>query len=461
MRLKGSIPSINRKPGKRERRLIETEVLLLISSTLFLSYVSGIFYNRTKIPDIVWLLVFGMVLGPLLNFFDAALFMDIFDLMILVTVALFAFNTGLNFNIQHLLGNTARAFNMAMMSFLATTITVGLALSVILPDYFNLVNGLLLGSMVGGMDGVSLSGLISSLGTESKEMGVSGAFLQLESTFADPIKVVGVVTIIKMVTTAGADPQSAAKDIIFTLLTASLIGVGAGLTWGEFISRLRDRPLNYMLTIAALFPVYVLAEVISGGGGGPISAFLFGVVLMNYAFVTRSLNMNRRSRIDRRKIREYHDELTFLMKALFFVYLGLIVRLNPAYIAVGGFLTALIFAVRFITATVVGKVQGFPDEQVIYTRYFFMQGAGSLVLSQFVTKYDPNSVFFPGADVFTNLIVPIVLTSIVFTSVVAPFLARKQTQPAIHVIDEGLDPEEPEETEKPGKKGKRSSQDTF
>ena len=436
--------------------MIETEgVLLLISSTLFLGYLSGIFYNRTKIPDIVWLLVFGMILGPLLNFFDAALFADLFDLMLLVTVALFAFNTGLNFNIQHILGNTARAFNMAMMSFISTTFTVGIALSVFLPDYFNFVNGLLLGSMVGGMDGVSISGLISSLGAESKEMGVSGTFLQLESTLADPIKVVGVVTIIKMVTIAEEGPQLVAKEILFTLVTAALIGVGAGLTWGEFISRLRDRPLNYMLTIAALFPVYVFTEFISGGGG-PISAFLFGVVLMNYAFVTRTLNMKRRSRIDRRKIREYHDEIAFLTKALFFVYLGLIVRLNPAYIAVGGFLTALIIAVRFITATIVGKLQGFPDEQIIYTRYFFIQGAGSLVLSQFVTKYDPNSVFFPGAEVFTNLVVPIVLISIVFTSVVAPFLARKQTQPSIHVIDEGLDPEELEGTVKPGKHGEKS-----
>ena len=430
-------------------------VLLLISSTLFLSYISGIFYNRTRVPDIVWLLVFGMILGPILRFFDAALFLDIFDLMLLVTVALFAFNTGLNFNIQHLLGNAARAFNMAMVSFLATTITVGIALSTILPEYFNFVNGLLLGAMVGGMDGVSITGLINSLGNESKEMGVSGSFLQLESTFADPIKVVGVVTIIKMVTITGAGPQLAARDILFTLITATLIGVGTGLTWGEFISRLRDRPLNYMLTIAALFPIYVFAEIVSGGGGGPISAFLFGVVLMNYAFVTRSLKMNRRSRIDRRKIREYHDEITFLMKALFFVYLGLIVKLNPAYIAVGGFLTSLIFAVRFITATVVGKIQGFPDEQVIYTRYFFIQGAGSLVLSQLVTNYDPDSIFFPGSEVFTNLVVPIVLISIVFTSVVAPVLARQQIHPVVPFIDEGIDPEELE-TEKPENNGEKS-----
>lgn len=431
-------------------------VLLLISSTLFLTYISGIFYNRTRVPDIVWLLVFGMILGPILRFFDATLFLDIFDLMLLVTVALFAFNTGLNFNIQHLLGNAARAFNMAMVSFLATSITVGIALSTILPEYFNFVNGLLLGAMVGGIDGVSITGLINSLGNESKEMGVSGSFLQLESTFADPIKVVGVVTIIKMVTITGAGPQLAVRDILFALITSTLIGVGAGLTWGEFISRLRDRPLNYMLTIAALFPIYVFAEIVSGGGGGPISAFLFGVVLMNYAFVTRSLKMNKRSRIDRRKIREYHDEITFLMKALFFVYLGLIVKLNPASIAVGGFLTSLIIAVRFITATVVGKIQGFPDEQVIYTRYFFIQGAGSLVLSQLVTKYDPDSIFFPGSEMFTNLVVPIVLISIVFTSVVAPGLARQQIHPVVPFFDEGIDPEELEETEKPEKNGEKS-----
>lgn len=431
-------------------------VLLLISSTLFLSYISGVFYNKTRIPDIVWLLVFGMILGPILHFFDAALFLNIFDLMLLVTVALFAFNTGLNFNIQHLLGNAARAFNMAIVSFLATTITVSLALSTILPEHFNVVNGLLLGAMVGGMDGVSITGLINSLGNESKEMGVSGSFLQLESTFADPIKVVGVVTIIKMITLTSVVPQLAARDILFTLITATLIGVGAGLTWGEFISRLRDRPLNYMLTIAILFPIYVFAEIVSGGGGGPISTFLFGVVLMNYAFVTKSLKMNRRSRIDRRKIREYHDEITFLMKALFFVYLGLIVKLNPAYIAVGGFLTSLIIAVRFITATVVGKIQGFPDEQVIYTRYFFIQGAGSLVLSQLITKYDPDSIFFPSSEVFTNLLVPIVLISIVFTSVVAPSLARKQIHPVVPFIDEGIDTEELEETEKPEKNGKKN-----
>jgi len=407
--------------------LINAErILLLISSTIFLSYISGIIYNRTRIPDLVWLLTFGIVLGPILGLFDAAIFMNIFDLMILVTVALFAFSTGISINIQQIVGNTARAFGLAVASFLAVTISIGVSLNYFIPDTFNLVSGLLLGAMVAGIDGVSISSLISSLGRENKELGEAGAFLLLESTVADPIKVVGVLTLIKMVTLTGAGPRTAARDILFTLLVAFFIGVGSGLVWGEIITRLRDRALNYMMTIAVLFPIYVLSDYISGGGGGPISVFLFGAVLMNYGYVTNSLGMNRRSRIDRRKIREYHDEITFLIKALFFVYLGLMVQFELEYIAISVAISALIIVVRYITASLVGAAQGIPPKQAAYTRLFFIQGAGSLVLSQFVVKYDPSGAHLADMSVFTSVVIPIVLLSIIFSSIIAPMMASKQ-----------------------------------
>ena len=402
------------------------QILLLISSTLFLSYLSGIIYNKTKIPDLVWLLVFGIVLGPILGVFDAHLFLSVFDLMILVTVVLFAFSTGISFNIQQILGNMTQAFNMALTSFLAVTVSVGLTLNYLLPDSFNLVSGFLLGAMVGGIDGVSISSLINSLRSDNKGLGESGGLLQLESTLADPIKVVGVLTIIKMVLLSGVSPRTAARDILFTLVVSALIGLGSGLIWGEIISRLRDRPLNYMMTIAVLFPIYVLSDFITGSGGGPISVFLFGAVLMNYGYVTKSLNMNRRSRIDRRKIREYHDEITFLIKAMFFVYLGLVMQFELRFIAVSLVLTAIIIVVRYLVASILGAVQGLPLEQVVYSRFIFIEGVSSLVLTQFISKYDPSGVFFAHPQFFSNLVIPIVLFSIIFSSILAPLMAKIQ-----------------------------------
>ena len=402
------------------------QILLLISFTIILAYIAGIFYNRTRVPDIVWLLGFGMLMGPVLGFFDESLFGGIFELMLLVTVTMFSFSTGISINAQELLGNTRKAMGLAVASFLSITLAVGGFLRLLAPEIFSLVDAFLLGAMVAGMSGVSVSSLVSSVSGGFKDVGDSMTLLQLESTLGDPIRVVAVLTLIEMVTLTGAGPRTAARDMLFVLLTAVAIGVAVGLIWGETLSRLRDRPLNYMMTIAALFPVYVFAEWVSGGGGGPISVFLVGFTLMNFGFVTRSLGMERRARIDRRKLRNYHDELTFLIKALFFVYLGLVMTPSLESFGLGLMVSALIIVVRFVVVTIVGKIQGLADEELFVTRLIYIQGAGTLVLSQFPVKYDPTGHLFSTPEIFTNICIPIVLFSLIYNSTVSPFLARRQ-----------------------------------
>jgi cell volume regulation protein A len=402
------------------------QILLLISFTIILAYIAGIFYHRTWIPDIVWLLGFGMLMGPMLGFFDESLFGGIFELMLLVAVTMFSFSTGISINAQELLGNTRRAMGLAVASFLSITLVVGGSLRLLAPETFSHVEAFLLGSMVAGMSGISVSSLVSSISGGFKDMGDSMALLQLESTLGDPIRVVAVLTLIEMATLTGAGPMTAARDMIFVLLTAVAIGAGFGLIWGETLSRLRDRPLNYMMTLAALFPVYVFAEWVSGGGGGPISVFMVGFTVMNFGFVTRSLGRGRRARIDRRKLRDYHDELTFLIKALFFFYLGLVVTPSMESLKIGLVVSALIIVVRFVVATFVGKIQGFDDGELFVTRLIFIQGAGTLVLSQFPVKYDPTGLSFSNPDIFTNICIPVVLVSLIYNSIVSPVLARRQ-----------------------------------
>lgn len=403
-------------------------ILLLISFTIILAYIAGIFYNRTRVPDIVWLLGFGMLMGPILGFFDESLFGGIFELILLVAVTMFSFSTGISINAQELLGNTRRAMGLAVASFLSITLVVGGSLRLLAPETFSLVDAFLLGSMVAGMSGVSVSSLASSISGGFKDVGDCMALLQLESTLGDPIRVVAVLTLIEMATLTGVGPMTAARDILFVLLTAVAIGAGVGLIWGEILSRLKDRPLNYMMTIAALFPVYVFAEWVSGEGGGPISVFLVGFTLMNFGFVTKSLGLGRRARIDRRKLREYHDELTFLIKALFFFYLGLVVTPNIESLKIGLMVSALIIVVRSVVATFVGKIYGFDDGEFFVTKLIYIQGAGTLVLSQFPVKYDPTGLFFSKPEIFTNICIPIVLVSLIYNSIVPPFLARLQLE---------------------------------
>ena len=45
-------------------------IVILVSLTLFLAYISGILYTKTGIPDNLWLIGFGVILGPILHMFS-------------------------------------------------------------------------------------------------------------------------------------------------------------------------------------------------------------------------------------------------------------------------------------------------------------------------------------------------------------------------------------------------------
>ncbi len=400
-------------------------LLLLVSSTLFLCYVSGLFYARTKVPDIVWLLGFGMLLGPVLHVFDAEQFIGILPTMLLVTVSLFSFDSGIKVDLQLIKESLGKSLALAVASFTAITLAAGLALRILMPSSFDLLRGLTLGAMIGGSGGVALSAMLGSLGRLLKNIDGASALLTMESTIVDPIRVVAVVSLIRMAMLPQVSLREGARDLLFTFVASAFMGLAVGLAWGEALNRLRGRPLNYMMTMATLFPAYITAEYWAGAGGGPVAVLVFGMVLMNYGYVTKSLGWKRSSRIDRGKMREYHDEVTFLVKSLFFVHLGLIVSITPGYALAGLVLLAIALTVRHGVVSALGRFLGFTRPEAVLSRSVFIQGAGVLILSQMPYAFDPDRVVFQNPDIFPSICLPVVLGTILFSSVLAPMIARR------------------------------------
>jgi len=400
--------------------------LLLVSSTLFLSYISGLFYTKTKIPDIVWLLLFGYLLGPVLKFFDKGMFLAMFPLIILVVVAIFSFDTGINVDISAVIGSVHKSLTLTISTFVAIVLAVGLFLNLLMPDQFNLLEGMLLGALIGGLGGISVSGILDRLRTLMPSIGKDTVILNLESTLSDPIRLVACLTLIKMITLQGVTLEDGLKDILFTFTTSSIFGVAGGLLWAEVLNLLKERPFNYIMTIAALFPLYIISEEVISRGGGPITALAFGLAITNYGYVSRRLGSKRRVLLDKRRIREFNQEITFLVKAFFFVYLGLIVSLSAGYAIIGGAIILLVLAVRYAVATGVSRFLRFTDGERVLSRVIFMQGASPLILAQLPIIHDLEGLSFRAPEIYGDLCFPIVLGTIVLVSILGPVIAREQ-----------------------------------
>ncbi len=400
--------------------------LLLVSATLFLSYISSLIYSKTKIPDIVWLLCLGYLLGPVLNFFRYEDFIKIFEYLILVVVALFSFDTGINVNISSVMRNVVKALTLSATTFIAIIAVVGYSMHYLLPSRFPLFDGMLLGAMIGGLGGISVTGILDRLKTLIPSVEKDGVILTLESTLSDTFRLVAVFTLYNLKKLAPYTIEEALKEVVWVFTIATIFGVIIGLLWSEVLNFLWARPFNYIMTIAALFPVYIFSENYIGNAGGAITALAFGLAVNNHNYMYRVFGWKRRLKVNKFRIREFNQEITFLVKAFFFVYIGLIVSLSLNYAILGVGVVALMLATRYAVATGVGNLLRFSIGEKVLSRLIFLQGTSALVMSQLPRIWDPEMVVFADPSIFSDLCYPIVIITLIFVSILGPVIARRQ-----------------------------------
>lgn len=155
-----------------------------------------------------------------------------------------------------------------------------------------------------------------------------------------------------------------------------------------------------------------------------MAALTFGLMIANYGYITRKFGVTRNVKVDKRHLREFHEEITFFIKAFFFVYVGLIVTISGQYIKIGLGILALILFIRFVVVNAVGKALNFSSQEKILSTLVYASGLPAFVMSQLPLIYDPTRQHFLDPEIYPNLVMPIVLGTVLFAALTAPILAK-------------------------------------
>ena len=400
-------------------------LLLLVSSTLIISYISSLFYTKTKIPDILWVLGFGILLGPVLGYFDKELFLSLSPLMSTVALSLILFDAGINVDITLLMKAMSKATILSVTTIFTVIISVGYSLHYLMPTSFGLYEGMLLGAMIGGTSTIAVFGVLSGLEKLIPDMEGTRVLLMMESVISDPICIIASITLIRMIMMPSVSIGDSLKNILYTFILSSALGLFMGQMWAEVLDKLVGRSLNYVMTLAMLFPAYIVAERVIGEGGGPMAALTFGLMITNYGYLTRRFGITRAVKIDKRRLREFHEEITFFIKAFFFVYVGLIVTISVEYAKIGFGILALILFIRFIVVEVIGRALNFSQQEKVLSTLIYASGLPAFVMSQLPMIFDPGREHFLNPEIYPNLVMPIVLGTVLFAALTAPVIARR------------------------------------
>jgi cell volume regulation protein A len=302
-------------------------LLLLLGGIIASGFLGDLFFEKTRVPDTMLLIVIGLLLGPVFKIVppdSVRTFMAPFGTIALTIIL---FDGGLDLDLRRTVRQAGRAVLLAGVSFAVSLFLVYYALAV--------------GT---GLAGIELWAAAAALACTSAPIVIPvlrklipdsplRPLLAVESAVSDALSVMTVLALLGTEGGAGAS-GALAGELGLAFAVAIGIGTAAGLFWLWMLSRLYSRRFFYLMTIGFVFLLMGAVETLRGSGA--LAVLVFGVVLANGEAIFALIGAKTRDRLRKLfaeeqlalhpSITRSHSEISFLVRSFFFVYLGIIFR---------------------------------------------------------------------------------------------------------------------------------------
>jgi cell volume regulation protein A len=289
---------------------------------------------------------------------------------------------------------------------------------------FDLLHGALLGAIVGGTGATVILTITRGLRLAHS----AKALIDLESILTSPVCIVIAVVVADMIVQpVAAEPTLAISEILRSFSVAITLAFVAGLMWLFVMHKLRGRPFDYMLTLAVVFLLYFFIQSVKGSG--PVGVLIFGLMLANARTISRILKLKKVLTIGKTEMRKFHEEITFFIRSFFFVFMGIIIHIDPHFIVYGLTVASLLILLRFFTAKIATLGMRVSQRDLDTIRVMAARGEGAAVLAQMPLLPEYEGVI-QGAHLISNVAFTVILLTVIYTSVCILVLHRPSKKPA-------------------------------
>ena len=377
-------------------------ILLLAASVVIILGVLGeAFFKKTGVPDILFLMMLGIVIGPVLGIIQPEAVLEIVPYFAAVALIIIMFDGGLNLHIGKVLKTAHFSIILVIVGFaVSVSIVAGLA-------HYGLgwewIDSILLGTIVGGSSSIIVFGLVQKIriSDDAKSM------LSFESALTDIFAVIIAFVLFEAALSGEFSLDLLGVTIGKAVLVGLVLGFGVGIPWMFVISRLKNAQHSYMLTIGMVFLLFFLAT--SFGESGALTALVFGLMLGKKTYFSRLLKVKfPEDTIDN----SLHNQVTFLVRAFFFVFVGLLASFAQLEYVIFGVIAAIGIYIGRIIITKSVLVRGFSKLDKRVTSVMIPRGLAAAVLATF-----PLSMGLPNAEAYPQIIFFVIFTSVLITTI--------------------------------------------
>ena len=248
-------------------------ILLAAGVVIFLGVAGEAFFKKTGIPDVAFLMILGVIIGPVLGIIQAEAVIQVVPYFAALALIIIMFDGGLNLDIKHIVKTAHYSFTLAIIGFILSVVIISLATHYVLE--WTWLESILLASIVGGSSSAIVFGLVRNIRISEETKSI----LSFESAVTDILATIIAFILFEAVLAGHFDLQTLQETIGRAIVVGLVLGFGVGIPWMYISTKLGNAQHGYMLTLSILFVLFFLAN--SFGESGALTALVFGLMIGN------------------------------------------------------------------------------------------------------------------------------------------------------------------------------------
>ncbi len=382
---------------------------------VFLAHLFSGLFSRTRVPDVLLLMLIGVLLGPVFGLIAPHNFGVVGPFFSTITLVIILFEAGVHLDIGVLVTSLRRSVLLTVTSFALSMAAVAAISFFVL--HLELALALMLGAIVGSTSPAVIVPLTRKLDMEEPSRGI----LLMESALSDVFSIVTSLAILDAYRLGHLRVGVLVGQIVSMLLLAAIFGILAAFVWSALLKRVRGIENSIFTTPAFVFVLFGVVELL--GFSGYIAALAFGATLGNIedfhriAFLKRLLPAEP---ISLNQIeRDFIGEVVFLLAAFFFIYVGISMHLRNLPLLFLGFSMAAALMLLRIPAARLTLTHSTSIRDASLIAVMTPKGLAAAVLAGVALQNN-----LPGGDSIQRVTYSIILFSIVLTSLLTFLVDR-------------------------------------
>ncbi len=385
-------------------------VILSLGLLFFLAHGLSLFFAKSKIPDVLLLIILGIVAGPILKLVTVEDFGAVGPIATSIALVVILFEGGTTLDLRTLAATFNTTVRLTFITFIVSVIIAALCAYYLV--HLPIAQSIFLACAVAGTS----SAVVIPLARMLKLTEDTETTLVIESALTDVLCIVTAFATLGTILGGDVDPGKLIGATLASLTFAAAIGIGGGLAWLLVLDTVRQFPNTRLTTVAFTFVLFGLAEIL--GFSGAIAALAFGIALTNQELLFgRIKHVQSQLAMLTMTEKQFFGEMVFLLKTLFFLYLGISLKFSNVQTAfTATALVASIYLARLpITLVTIPRTTSRREAAVV--SIMVPKGLAAAVLAGV-----PLTRGVEGGAAIQDTVYMVVLISITITAILTPLL---------------------------------------